>query len=333
LMIASPETNGRWWILKPGMADRGMGIRLFNSKDGLRRVLEEFDDDDDTGGEGGDDDDDIDGASAHDNTSIVISQLRHFVIQEYLTKPLLLDPREIHPYGSSSRPFDQLQGYKFHIRVYCVASGDLSVYLYTRMLALFSSKPFALPAPAPAPGGDTLAIDLAPHLTNSSLQTTTHRGEEGVRLLDELVGFHVLSRGAPGLLPGSDTDSTLTSDHLANIQDQIADALAETFTAAIQSPIHFQPVPNAFELYGVDFLVEHIASPQPQFCVKLLEVNAEPAIELTGPRLTWTLEDLFNAIACVCVDPFVRDIPVEAWPVGQTRHHLRKCLQTTVRGC
>jgi hypothetical protein len=102
------------------------------------------------------------------------------------------------------------------------------------MLALFSSKPYALPAP----GGDTLAIDLAPHLTNSSLQTT-HRGEEGVRLLDELVGCHILSRGAPDL-PGSDPDSTLTSDHLANIQDQIADALAETFTAALQSPIHFQ---------------------------------------------------------------------------------------------
>lgn len=84
--IASPETDDRWWILKPGMADRGMGIRLFNSKDGLRRVLEQFDEDD-QGGEGGDggdvddDDDDDRGASAHDNTSIVISQLRHFVVQ------------------------------------------------------------------------------------------------------------------------------------------------------------------------------------------------------------------------------------------------------------
>ena len=78
LIAEPPETNDRWWILKPGMADRGMGIRMFNSKDGLRRILEEFDDDD-TSGEGGDD---IDGASApHDNTSIVISQLRHFVIQ------------------------------------------------------------------------------------------------------------------------------------------------------------------------------------------------------------------------------------------------------------
>jgi tubulin--tyrosine ligase len=116
---------------------------------------------------------------------------------------------------------------QFHLRAYCVASGDLSVYLYMRLLALFASKPYT----PPAPGG---AIDLAPHLTNSSLQT--HRGEEGVRLLDELVGCHILSRGADA--PGS--DPTLTLDHLANIQDQVADALAETFTAALQSPIHFQ---------------------------------------------------------------------------------------------
>ena len=74
----SPETDDRWWILKPGMADRGMGIRLFNSKDSLRRILEQFDDDEDQGGEGGHDDD---VAAVHNNTSVVISQLRHFVIQ------------------------------------------------------------------------------------------------------------------------------------------------------------------------------------------------------------------------------------------------------------
>lgn len=68
-------SDDRWWILKPGMADRGMGIRLFDSKDGLRRVLEEFDEDD--RGEG----DDYDRPTAHDDTSVVISQLRHFVIQ------------------------------------------------------------------------------------------------------------------------------------------------------------------------------------------------------------------------------------------------------------
>jgi len=76
--VASPETDVRWWILKPGMADRGMGIRLFDSKERLRRILEEFDDD----CQSGDGDGDGDGAAAPtDSTTIAISQLRHFVIQ------------------------------------------------------------------------------------------------------------------------------------------------------------------------------------------------------------------------------------------------------------
>jgi tubulin--tyrosine ligase len=95
-------------------------------------------------------------------------------------------------------------------------------------LALFSSKPYTPPAPT-ADGG----IDLAPHLTNSSLQI--HRGGEGVRLLDELVGCHVISGDV-----GGEHRPILTRSHLENIQDQMADTLAETFKAAIQSPIHFQ---------------------------------------------------------------------------------------------
>ena len=71
---ASPGADDdRWWILKPGMADRGMGIRVFNSKETLRRVLEDFDD---SCSDGDGDDDEI-----VNNTSIAISQLRHFVIQ------------------------------------------------------------------------------------------------------------------------------------------------------------------------------------------------------------------------------------------------------------
>jgi hypothetical protein len=97
------------------------------------------------------------------------------------------------------------------------------------MLALFSSKHYTPPAPT----ADDI-IDLTPHLTNTSLQT--HRGEEGVRLFDELVGCHILSCGANA--PGG--RSILTLGHLTNIQDQIAGALSETFEAALQSPIHFQ---------------------------------------------------------------------------------------------
>lgn len=98
----------------------------------------------------------------------------------------------------------------------------------------------------------------------------------------------------------------------------------------------FQPLPNAFELYGVDFLVSYSPSSEsfsePKFQVQLLEINAEPAIELTGARLTWILKDLFEAIGTVCVLPFIQDIAEEDWTVGETRHLLRKCLDSEVRG-
>ena len=57
----------QWFILKPGMADRGMGIRLFDSKDTLHKIFEEFDRDPDS--------------DESDETSIMTSQLRHFVLQ------------------------------------------------------------------------------------------------------------------------------------------------------------------------------------------------------------------------------------------------------------
>ena len=72
--------------------------------------------------------------------------------------------------------------------------------------------------------------------------------------------------------------------------------------------------------------------------MSLLEVNAEPAIEMTGPRLTWILEDLFCAITDVCVVPFFRaarkaeEGEEGEWAVGDTRAHLRKCLDVEVRG-
>ena len=94
----SGDLKPRWCILKPGMADRGMGIRLFDSKDGLQSVFEKFEENEDA-----EDEDE-------DRTGVVVSQLRHFVVQvcprvlrnparshtnqEYLSNPLLLDPEQ-----------------------------------------------------------------------------------------------------------------------------------------------------------------------------------------------------------------------------------------------
>ena len=202
--------------------------------------------------------------------------------------------------------------------MYCVASGALKVHLYTRILALFSSVPFVLPeAGDPKP-------PLAPHLTNTSLQTD--RGEAGVRLLDELIGCQILSPG---------WDRKLTEEDVNDLVDQAGEILSETFKAALENPVHFQvsfwpsypslklryqkiqPLPNAFELFGVDFVVTDENSKLQPY---LLEFNSEPAIELTGPRLTWVLEDLFRNIARVVVEPLKGD------------EYFRKCLDIEVRG-
>ncbi len=86
----------------------------------------------------------------------------------------------------------------------------------------------------------------------------------------------------------------------------------------------------------MDFLVAQTTSEKQPYQVKILEVNAEPAIELTGPRLTWILEDLFISIAKVCVNPFIERKPISEmygrWEVGQTKEHLIKCLDEVIRG-
>jgi tubulin--tyrosine ligase len=53
------------------MADRGMGIRIFNNKEHLQDIFESFEEDSDEEGK-----EDEDGG-----TDVVTSQLRHFVMQ------------------------------------------------------------------------------------------------------------------------------------------------------------------------------------------------------------------------------------------------------------
>lgn len=80
-------------------------------------------------------------------------------------------------------------------------------------------------------------MDLKPHLTNTALQT--HKGEECVLLLDELVGCHVLSHLQPqdGVVEG---DVKFATEDVVFILDQISAILAETFRAALENAVHFQ---------------------------------------------------------------------------------------------
>ncbi|KAI5124716.1 hypothetical protein M0805_004322 [Coniferiporia weirii] len=305
------ENEDKWWILKPGMADRGMGIRLFNSRETLHKIFESFEAESDEGEE-----------SEEEDTNVVMSQLRHFVIQEYLPNPVLLDPGEVN--GDSGNislisPKEALRGHKFHLRAYCVASGSLTIYLYPRVLALFSSEPYSKPT---ASHETSEALDMRPHLTNTCLQED--QGERNVRLLQELVGSRVCSS----------PEDKFTEEDATSLLRQMSEILGETFKAALQMPVHFQPLPNTFELFGVDFLVGHqtFSSTSDKFQVKLLEINSEPAIEMTGPRLRWVLEDLFELIGKTCVGPFFKDEKSDEVLLSlfDDTRELRKCLEVNL---
>ncbi|KAK3679400.1 hypothetical protein LTR78_000961 [Recurvomyces mirabilis] len=273
-----------WWILKPGMSERGQGIRLFSSEEELTAIFEEWDppsDDEDedegdeaqadhSGDEGGEDrvpkptDYEDDG-----NNGIMTSQLRHFIAQPYIHPSLLLPP----PHSSADR--------KFHIRTYVVAVGALKVYVYRPMLALFAGKDYTPPGSA-ASGEE----DLSRHLTNTCLQSGEREGS--------VEAFWDL----PSTLPNLNTAEN-TSDWRQDVFEQICAATAETFEAAARTmSIHFQPLPNSFEIFGLDFLVDA------QGTAWLLEVNAFPDFKQTGDELSGLVEGLFEGVVDVAVRPF-----------------------------
>ncbi|RMD40302.1 hypothetical protein DV735_g4830, partial [Chaetothyriales sp. CBS 134920] len=151
---------------------------------------------------------------------------------------------------------------KFHIRAYILAVGALKVYVYKEMLALFAARPYTAPPDAGAGGAESL--DLTAHLTNTCFQ---------------------------------DESTKSTSD---KVFSQICTIAGEVFEAAAREQmVHFQAIPNAFEIFGVDFLVDDALR------VYLLELNAYPDFKQTGAELQdVVVGGLFDDVVDLVVAPF-----------------------------
>ncbi|KAH6616491.1 tubulin-tyrosine ligase family-domain-containing protein [Boeremia exigua] len=265
-----------WWILKPGMSDRGQGIRLFSSEEELTEIFEEWDPESDDEEE--EEDARSDTGRTDDNDGIVTSQLRHFVAQPYIHPPLLLAP-----------PGDPTQLRKFHIRTYILATGALRVSIYKPMLALFAASPYSPPWTTPFDSPAARDEALRAHLTNTCLQDSGDR--------DGSVG---LFWDLPEALP-SHPDAP--RDWKDRVFDQIKAITAETFEAAARGmSIHFQPLPNAFEVFGLDFMVGIEADGA--LNTYLLEVNAFPDFRQTGEELSGVVAGLFEGVVGEAVAPF-----------------------------
>lgn len=236
------EAGDRVWILKPSMSDKGQGIRIFKTVEQLQQIFDSFE-------EGESDDEN----GKDDDNGVIISQLRHFVVQEYQTNPLLLSAYD---------------NKKFHLRTYVVCQGNLKVFVYKNILALFADTSFKLS------GDSEEQFAMEGHLTNTCLQHS-----------DALV------------VPFWDLEGL---DNKAAIYDQIKEITHDLFTAATSvDKINFQPLDNAIEFYGIDFLVSDDQK------VSLLEVNAYPDFKQTGDDLKPLIYELFSSTVSTIIDPLV----------------------------
>ncbi|KAJ9165594.1 Tubulin-tyrosine ligase family protein-like protein [Coniochaeta hoffmannii] len=260
-----PPGEREWWILKPGMSDRGQGIRLFSTMEDLQAIFDRWEED---MPDSEDEDEDEDGArsdggeeeeEAEGKNYITTSHLRHFVAQPYIDPPLLLP---------------EMDNRKFHIRTYVLAVGSLKVYVYKHMLALFAAKPYSPPWSTGAEEGD---LDLDAHLTNTCLQGPGARADSVARLSDLPLPPHI-------------SHESVTS--------QIGEITGDIFEAAARTTmVHFQPQAGAFEVFGVDFLVDAEGK------AWLLEVNAFPDFKQTGedPGLREVVGGFWRGVLAVAV--------------------------------
>jgi len=264
--LGDEHEKKEWWILKPGMSDGGNGIRLFSSLEQLQDVFEEWekDDEDDFGIDGmAEETEDLDQSERHAPASgTMTSQLRHFIVQPYIDPPVLLPTK-----GNR----------KFHIRVYVLAVGALKVYVFKEMLALFAAKAYQSPCQLQ----DEKEIDLSSHLTNTCFQDASVREESVARFWDL-------------------DDASLDSGWKENIFEQICECTGEIFEAAAREQmVHFQTLPNAFEIYGADFLVDAGLE------ASLLEFNAYPDFKQSGQHFQeQVVGRLFCGVVKTSIQPY-----------------------------
>lgn len=244
----------KWFILKGGMAERGASLRLFSTQEELQQIFDEnevdSDDEDDAAASASGDD-----AEADDDGRVATSNMRFYVVQEYISAPLLLDV---------------LGGRKFHIRAYVLAVGALQVYVHRNMLLLASGSVYTEPS---------YEVDkLGQHLTNTCYQSNTPASSENTQIVYDFWQVQ---------------DPHFAAD---TVHAQIKEISGELFMAASGQRIHFQAIPNAFEIYGVDYLVDAAGA------VHLLEVNAYPDFAQTGADLAGLVSEVARDMVDVVVD-------------------------------
>ena len=226
------------WIAKPSMTNGGAGVELVPSCGALLSSLR------------------------------ANPELREWVVQRYVDRPLLVDNR------------------KFHLRVYVLCVGRLKVYVCKDVLALFSLKRY-----------DTASLsERDAHITNTCVQNPESLDEEmrSVRMWDEIIEEISKEQGS---------DREVLAER---VFDEVCDVVGQTFHAVSPEMTTFMALPNCFELFGFDFLLDNDFHPW------LLEANAEPDFKQTGGRLQGVVRTVIEGTLALTADVWAKP-PAEGW--------------------
>lgn len=238
------------WILKPSITNKGAEIFIFDTEDQLRAMFEErYERQCEQEEASGDEDGDGAGASSQGN----LAHIREWVMQRYLANPLCL-------FG----------GRKFHIRTYVLAVGNIRVFVFREMLALFAGEPY-----------DVEDLSARCHITNTCVQVEDSSFAES----DLVKRFWAL-------------EGEMSREQLDSVFEQVKAVVSEVFVSVAHEVTVFQPMRNMFELYGLDFLVDS------DMRVHFLEANAFPDFRQTGAELSGIIDALFEQTIAVALDPF-----------------------------
>ncbi|DBA82238.1 hypothetical protein WJX79_003267 [Trebouxia sp. C0005] len=183
-----PDGSARW-IAKPSITNQATGICIFDRVSQLEAAL-------------------------HAN-----QDLREWVLQRYIERPLLIQQR------------------KFHLRVYVLCVGSLKAYVYDQVLALFAGQPYDSEL------GDLGNLDA--HLTNTCrLEGGVEEGQ-AVRLLSEL----------PQLLAKEGMTTEEAERRVQQVSKDMQAIIGECIDA-VSGELTFFTLPNCFELFGFDLMVD-----------------------------------------------------------------------------
>ncbi|KAK9835718.1 hypothetical protein WJX74_006570 [Apatococcus lobatus] len=181
--------------------------------------------------------------------------LHEWVVQRYIDRPLLVDGR------------------KFHLRAYVLCVGSLTAYVFDEILVLCAPDKY-----------DAALRELGnqrSHLTNTCLQTAPSEDPHG-DVQDpgtaEDLGLIKLLSELPQVLANEGQDLQVMQRRCRQASVDVQNVIGECMEA-VSHELTFFTLPNCFELFGFDLLVDE------DWRVWLLEANAEPDFRQTGDRL------------------------------------------------